>query len=308
MTFAEIYDLIARILTFPVTLSAGGGLQFSIVSLTVAILFLIVVLRVSKVAQRFIQRTLLERLPLDPGVSYTLQRLAHFIVMTVGALLALKIGFGVDLTSVAVIFTALSVGIGLGLKEISGDVASGFVLLFERPVRIGDRIRLSGDGLEGDVIEIGLRTTKVRTIDNMTVIVPNSRLANDTYVNWSYGGKAVKLRVGVGAAYGSNVDAVREALLVAATRVDGVAADPAPSVVFTDFGASSLDFELVVWVLEPHEHPSVRSDLRFAIAREFDASGIEIPFPQRDLHIKTAPERLWANHEAGIAHEKRAGL
>jgi small-conductance mechanosensitive channel len=285
-TFQEIYDTIVDVLTYQVTFAASGDLKVSITSLLLAGLIFLVSLRVSRIARRVFSSRVLRQVSLDPGVVYALERLLHYAILTLGALFALKIGIGVDYTSLAVLVTALSVGIGLGLKEIAGDVAAGFVLLFERPIRVGDRVRLS-DSIEGNVVAIGLRTTKVVTNDRLTVIVPNSHLTNDDYVNWSYLNEPVRIHVPVGVAYGSDVARVREALLAAAEGVNRVAATPKPDVRLVRFGESSLDFEVLVWTNEPTAHPQIRSDVNFGIERELRNHGIEIPFPQRDVHVRS---------------------
>ena len=146
------------------------------------------------------------------------------MLLTVGILIALKQAFNVDLTSIAVIFTALSVGIGFGLQYIAGDIASGFILLFERPVRVGDRITIDKD--EGDVRSINLRTTLVRTNDNISIIVPNSKLVSQRVINWSYGDPRARISIPVGVAYNSDVELVTETLLQAADGVENVLKDP----------------------------------------------------------------------------------
>jgi small-conductance mechanosensitive channel len=286
LNFQEIYDTIVYVLTYKVPLSADGSMGVSIATLVFGIVVFLIMYRLSKTAQRLLRRNVLSRVPLDSGLAYTLQRLLHYAVVALGVIFALKVGVGIDFTSLAVVITALSVGIGLGLKEITSDVAAGFVLLFERPVRVGDRIKLAGDlTIEGDVMAIGLRTTKVMTNDRLTVIVPNSKLTNEKYVNWSYTNEPVRLHVPVGVAYGSDVEAVRRALLAAADGAEKLVTTPKPSVRLVNFGESSLDFELLVWTREPHTHPQIRSDLNFNIERDCRAAGIVIPFPQRDVHI-----------------------
>jgi small-conductance mechanosensitive channel len=288
-TFQEIYSQIVSIWTHEITLAVGGDLKVSIKSLVFAALILLLSLRASKVARRVFRSRVLRKTPLDSGLVYALERLVHYLVVTVAILFALKVGFGADYTSLAVMVTALSVGIGLGLKEIAGDVAAGFILLFERPVRVGDRVKLR-DSVEGDVISIGLRTTKVVTNDKLTVIVPNSRLTNEDYVNWSYLDQPVRLHVPVGVAYGTDVGLVRQALVAAAMGVNRVAAEPRPDVRLVRFGDSSMDFEVLVWTTEPTAHPQIRSDVNFGIEREFRKAGIEIPFPQRDVHVRALPQ------------------
>lgn len=294
-----ILDTIIYYLTYEIPLSADGSMRISVKTLVLGIIVFFVIYRLSRTAQTLLKRRVLSRVPLDSGLSYTLQRLVHYLLVALGVLFALKIGVGVDLTSLTVILTALSVGIGLGLKEITSDVAAGFVLLFERPVRVGDRIKLAGDlEIEGDVTAIDLRTTKITTNDKLTVIVPNSKLTNEKYINWSYRQQPVRLHIPVGVAYGSDLETVRKALLASAEGVDKVLDDPKPSVRMVNFGDSSLDFELLVWTMQPHTHPQIRSDLNFNIDREFRAANVVIPFPQRDLYLHSVPKELTAGRGA----------
>jgi small-conductance mechanosensitive channel len=223
------------------------------------------------------------RTPLDPGLRYTIARLANYFLMTVGVLIALKQAFNMDLTSIAVIFTALSVGIGFGLQYIAADIASGFILLFERPIRIGDRITIGED--EGDVQSINLRTTVVTTNDRISIIVPNSRLVSQRVINWSYGDPRARIAIPVGVAHNTDVDLVTSTLILAADGVENVLADPAPKVQFLKFGDYSLDFRLLVWTRQPRRHPQIKSDINYRIEKLFRERGIEIPYPVQDLRF-----------------------
>jgi potassium-dependent mechanosensitive channel len=284
ITPEELYNRIVSVLTHEVPLAVGGELRVSIVSLMLAILIVLVSVRLSKFVRALFRSRVLPRAPLDSGVVYALDRLVHYGVVTVALLFALKVGIGADYTSLAVLVTALSVGIGLGLKEIAGDVAAGFILLFERPVRVGDRVKLNND-VEGDVMAIGLRTTKIVTNDRLTVIVPNSRLTNDDYINWSYRNEPVRVHVPVGVAYGTDVQLVRSALLAAVSGVNRVASEPKPDVRLVRFGEVGMDFEVVVWTGEPTALSQIRSDVNFGIEREFRRSSIEIPFIPVDPRV-----------------------
>jgi small-conductance mechanosensitive channel len=234
---------------------------------------------------------------MDLGLQYTLLRLVHYVIITIGVLYALKIGFSVDLTSVAVILGFLSLGIGFGLQYLAADVASGFILLFERPVRVNDRVRLE-DGIEGRVDHISLRSTIIVTNENMTVIIPNSKLVQNKLVNYSRGTN-VRLNIPVGVAYGSDLQKVSQALVEAAGTVDQVLTTPPARAHFAGFGESSLEFEIRVWINEPHNHPQIRSKVNFAIDGAFRKYNIEIPFPQRDLHLRSASFKI-ARDESGI--------
>jgi potassium-dependent mechanosensitive channel len=185
-----------------------------------------------------------------------------------------------------VIFGALGVGIGFGLQNLVANFVAGLVLLFERPIVVGDRITMHD--LEGNVQDIRFRSTTIVTNDNITIVVPNSQLINNAVTNWSLGDPRVRIHVPVGVAYGSDSAAVTDALLAVASEIEAVLKTPPPLVQFVEFGDSALNFELLVWTSDPAHHRQLRSDLNYAVDREFRRRKIEIPFPQRDLHVRFA--------------------
>ena len=230
-----------------------GNISVSLSSLLLGLLVIIGTIIVARSVSALIQRRFALRSHLDPGLRYTIARLANYFLLVIGFLIALKQAFNVDLTSIAVVFTALSLGIGFGLQYIAADIASGFILLFERPIRIGDRITIGED--EGDVQSINLRTTLVTTNDRISIIVPNSRLVSQRVINWSYGDPRARIAIPVGVAYHSDVELVTSTLVLAAEGVDNVLSDPTPKVQFLKFGDYSLDFRLLVWTRQPRRHP-----------------------------------------------------
>jgi small-conductance mechanosensitive channel len=238
----------------------------------------------SRTLSALLQRRIAKRAYLDPGVQYTLGRLTQYLIITIGVLAALSVGVGLDLTSIALLFTALSVGIGFGLQYIAADIASGFILLFERPVRVGDRITIGED--EGDVHSINLRTTVVITNNRVSIIVPNSKLVSQRLINWSYGDPRARIAIPIGVAADSDIDQVSRTLLQAADGVDNVLPDPAPKVQFLKFGDWSLDFRLLVWTNRPRLHMQIRSDINYRIDKLFREGQIEIPYPQTELRIR----------------------
>lgn len=281
----NLFERIIRYANQPL-IKQEGAFSVSIVSLFLLVLVICIAALVSRYVRRFLVKRILSRFSIEAGLQFTLLRLIHYLIITLGVLYALKIGFSVDLTSVAVIFGFLSVGIGFGLQYLAADIASGFILLFERPVRIGDRVRLD-DTIEGRVDKISLRSTVIVTNENMAVIIPNSKLLQNKFVNYSYGTQNVRLNISVGVAYGSDLGRVSKALLEAAGSVEEVLTTPEPRVHFAGFGDSSLDFEVRVWINEPHKHPQIRSKVNFEIERSFRKHNIEIPFPQRDVHLRS---------------------
>ena len=266
-----------------------GNFKISPANVVIGIAIFAAAIIISRSVRSLMERRMASRINLDPGIQYTVLRLIHYLVITLGVLFALKTAFNLDLTTLAVVFTALSVGIGFGLQFIAGDLASGFILLFERPVRVGDFVTITGPDsklTEGRVQSINLRTTIVMTNDHIAAVVPNSRLVNQTLINWSYGERRSRISIPIGVAYDSDVELVTKTLLRAAEGVDHVMEEPKPSVQFLSFGDFSLDFRLLVWTARPRRHPQIKSDINYRIQRLFKEAGIEIPFPQQDLNLR----------------------
>jgi small-conductance mechanosensitive channel len=283
----------------------GDTLHVSFATLGGALLIILGALILSRSLRRFLQSRFAAHKRLDAGLQYTILRLTHYLIVALGLLFALKVGFNADLTSLAVVFTALSVGIGFGLQYIAGDIASGFILLFERPVRVGDFITVGVDSktIEGKVKSINLRTTLVMTNDRIAVIVPNSKLVSDNLVNWSHPDSRSRISIPVGVASDSDTDLVTATLISAAEGVEHVLAEPKPSVQLTGFGDFTLDFRLLVWTEHPRRNPKIRSDINFRINRLFKEAGIEIPNPQREVVLRGG--RLSVDARGGADAEHR---
>jgi potassium-dependent mechanosensitive channel len=266
-----------------------GNFIFSVSTLIEGALVMLLAVIGSRYLRAFIERRMARHKYIDPGVQFTVLRLVHYVVISVGVVTALRIGVQADFTSLAVIFTALSVGIGFGLQFIAGDIASGFIILFERPVRVGDYITIPGpDGkpTEGRVRSINLRTTVVMTNDNIAAIVPNSKLVNQNFLNWSYRERRSRISVPVGVSYAADAEHVTRTLLRAAEGVQFLLEEPKPSVQFTEFGDYSLNFRLLVWTDRPRRHVVIKSAINYNIRRLFLEEGIEIPSPQRDITLR----------------------
>jgi potassium-dependent mechanosensitive channel len=282
-----------------------GNFPFSIATLTLGLLVIIFAVVASRYLRRFVEGRMARHKHLDPGVQFTILRLVHYFVVTIGLIIALRIAVEADFTSLAVAFTALSIGIGFGLQFIAGDIASGFIILFERPVRVGDFVTIPGpDGklTEGLVRSINLRTTIVMTNDNVASVVPNSKIVNQNFLNWTHNReRRVRLDVPVGVSYDADPEHVTQTLLRAAEGVQFVLEEPKPTVQFMEFGDSSLNFRLLVWSDKPRRHLVVKSAIRYRIHRLFKEEGIEIPNPQRDINIKGAPPRL----DSGTLNDER---
>jgi small-conductance mechanosensitive channel len=282
MSLAEIFTLVDHILRFK--LFEINKTPITPFSLLVFCLFLAAFAVFSRVLQRLFAAQVFPRMGVDPGTQYTLNRIVHYAIMIIGSLVAFQF-VGIDLTGLAVIFGFLSVGIGFGLQNITSNFVAGLILLFERPIKVGDRITV-GDK-EGDVVEINIRSTTIRTLNNIAVIVPNSEFVSATVVNWSYGDQKVRLEIDVGVSYGADLQTVLQSLREVADEHSEVLKDPAPEVLHMGFGDSAWNMRLRVWIAEPHRHPQIRSEINCAIVEKFRRNGVEIPFPQRDLHLRS---------------------
>lgn len=284
-----VLDRVVRYLNYPFV--DQNGFKVSILSLLLLVLIIIISAIISRYLRRFLQKRVLPKFHMGMGLQFTLLRLVHYVIVALGVLYSIKVGFSVDLTSIAVILGFLSVGIGFGLQYLASDIASGFILLFERPVRVGDWVSLS-DKMEGRVEDISLRSTVVVTNENIAVIVPNSKLVQEKFVNYSYGSKNVRLNIPVTVANGSDLDHVSTALLEAAKSVEQVLDEPKSQVHFSGFGDAGLNLEIRVWINEPRSHTVIQSHVNFAIERAFKKYKIEIANPQLDLHFRSSAVRV----------------
>lgn len=257
----------------------------TLISFIGAILFFLAAYLISWTLQRTLRLKIFPRFKLAEGLQYTFLRLAHYFFMFLGLLLGLQF-IGLNLSSLAVIAGLLSVGIGFGLQNIASNFVAGIILLFERPIKIGDRITV-GD-THGDVQEIKIRSTTIITPDHIAIIVPNSDFVSGRVINWSYGDPRVRLHLSVGVSYRSDVDQIKQILLETARSHPQVLPHPEPDVGFTAFGDSALQFDLLFWVGEAKGGVRVLSDLRYQLYQRFKENGIEIPFPQREIHLKTS--------------------
>jgi len=261
------------------------AVSLSLVQIFLLIGLLIAVFWISSRTKRFLFNRFLVNSGLDRALQYAIAQIISNAVLVVGVLIVLE-NTGIHLGALAVFAGAVGVGVGFGLQNIASNFISGLVILAERPITIGDRVEVAG--ITGQVQQIRARSTVIRTNDNITMIVPNTKFIDSPVTNWTYGDPRVRFRVPVGVAYGSDIAKVREALLAAGRENPNTLKDPAPSVFLEKFGDNSIDFELVVWSSEMSARPSrYRSDLNFAIEQKFRESGIEIAFPQRDLHIRS---------------------
>jgi small-conductance mechanosensitive channel len=272
-----------------------GNLAVTPAFLLKAIIYLLLLALVARKTRSVLHTQVLERVSLDEGQKYAIERTTQYLIYLIGIVIGLQ-SVGASLASLAVFGGALGIGIGFGLQEIANNFISGLILLFERPIKVGDRVEVGG--LDGVVERIGGRSTWVRTNDNIVIVLPNSDFITKPVTNWTANDRLVRFAVPLGVSYGSDPDAVRQVLIEVARANTDVLSHPAPDVIFTGFGDSSLDFELRVWTsTQVHTRQILKSNLYFAIFRAFRKNGIEIPFPQRDLHLRSVEVPIPLNQQ-----------
>ena len=225
-----------------------------------------------------------------------------YLLWGLGIVMALSI-LGVSATSLAVVFGAMSIGIGFGLQNIFNNFISGIILLLERPIQVGDAIEIGG--VWAEVKKINIRATIVQTFDNASLIIPNSEFISSQVTNWSFKEPSLRRKVSVGVAYGSDVELVRKTLLEIAGQTANVMKKPKPDVMFDDHGDSALIFTLRYWTTIKYYYIT-STDIRFAIDRLFKERDIEIAFPQRDIHIRSMLKDQ-ETAEASTQDEKASG-
>jgi small-conductance mechanosensitive channel len=260
---------------------------WTLLYITVLITLLVVV---SGYLKRWLARSLLAIGDVEIGIRQAVASIVRYAVIGLGLIIIIQ-SAGVDLSALTVLAGAAGLGIGFGLQNIINNFVSGLIILFERPVKVGDRVDVGA--VHGDVVNVSARATTVVTNDNIAIIVPNSEFISTRVTNWSYTDRDVRFDIPVGVSYSSDPDIVTRLLLEVASQHAGVLAHPKPDVLFEEFGDSSLNFTLQVWTTLYAARPRVlRSELNYAIARIFREHNVEIPFPQRDLHIRSGLERL----------------
>lgn len=266
------------------TLVKTDNLTLTLYDLLMAVVILVITVIILWAIKRIFKRTLLRK-AIDKSKGHVVFQLIKYLIWIIAIFLMLDT-IGVRITLLLAGSTALLVGIGLGLQQVFKDIISGIFLLFEGNLKIGDVVEL--DGIIGIVKEMGFRTTKIESRDNIILVIPNSKFIEENVINWSHIEQRTRFNVEVGVAYGSDVERVKKILEACAYEHEEITDAPEPFVRFNDFGNSSLDFQLFFWTNNAFRVENIKSDLRFAINRKFKENGITIPFPQRDVHIKNA--------------------
>jgi small-conductance mechanosensitive channel len=261
-----------------------GAVRISFSGLLLGIVIFSVGLIITRLIQKWLGTSVLPRSNIDSGVRDSIKTGVGYFGFALAALIAVT-SAGIDLSSLAIVAGALSIGIGFGLQNIVGNFVSGLILLVERPIKVGDWIEAGGTS--GIVKKISVRATEIETFQKQSVILPNSELINSLVSNWTHKYRGGRIDIPIGVAYGSDLAKVREILLGIAAGHKTILKYPEPFVYFKNFGDSSLDFELRFHISDIMKLPVVSTDVRFAIVEALRENGIEIPFPQRDLHVKS---------------------
>ena len=275
----EIIDVLKK------KLISLGDVTITPAVLIMVVLILLAAFWVSRFLRGVLRRNVFRRTPLNIGTQETIFRILHYIIMLIGVFIAIQ-QLGVDITTLAAVGAVLMVGIGLGLQNISSNFISALILLFERPVQVGDFVEVGG--VQGRIRAIKTRSSIVETLDNVSIIVPNSNFITDNVTNWSYRDSKVRIHISVGVSYDSDLDLVENTLFRVGRGHQEVLLNPEPTVHFLEFGDSALNFDLLVWINDASRQYIIRSELNFAVIEAFREEGITIPFPQRDLHIQSA--------------------
>ena len=279
-----------------------GGIRFSLRSILLAALMFVIVLAVMRFFQRMLSTRVLPNTKLDQGLQHSVSAIFGYAGICLAILLAVSAA-GLDLSNLAIIAGAISVGIGFGMQSIVNNFVSGLILLVERPIKVGDWIVVGAD--QGLVKDIRVRATEIETFDRSSVVIPNSELISNRVMNWTLKERSGRGIIKIGVSYGADVEKVREILFEMADSRREILTYPAPQVVFMDFGASSLDFELRYFLRDIGDVVAVASSIRFELVQRFRDEGIEIPFSQRDLNLRDIDKLTDAIRDAGKGAPKK---
>ncbi len=279
-----------------------GQTRISVVDIIIAVAIFLIGLLVTRILYHWLSSTVLPRTEMESSLQNSIATIFGYagIILAVALTLA---RLGVNLENIALVAGALSIGIGFGLQSVVSNFVSGLILLTERPIRTGDWILAKGE--EGYVRKISVRSTEIETSERAKVILPNSDLITGVVKNWIRADKLRQFKIAVGVSYASDPDQVRQLLLAAAAAHEGVAKNPAPTVFFIRLGESALEFELQGSVIDVNLRAAITSDLHFSIFRTFREAGVEIPYPQRDIHIRTAPSPEPADEAEPVPKRRR---
>lgn len=280
--FGSVWDLLQK------PIFTVSGQEITIVSVFYFLVIILISIALARLIVRFLKRKVYTKMEIEKGAQSALSRLVKYGVIIIGLIIGLQM-LGVNLSSLAFLGGLLAVGIGFGLQSIFLNLACGFILLYEKPIKVGDLLEVNGT--LGKVKEIGFRASLLETLDNETLVEPNSNLVTDEIKNLTYGeNTALRVHVPIGVAYGTDIEQVRKILLGIVKNEENVMKDRPAKVVFEEHDDSALGFDLRVWLSNPNDRVEVKSNLREKIDRKFHEHGIEMPYPTRDVYLFTGEE------------------
>ena len=269
-----------------------GSFQISLGDIIAFLITVWLAFLISRFVRFVLEEDVYPRVHLAGGIPYAISTIAHYVVLLIGFFMAIA-ALGTDLTKFSILAGAFGVGLGFGLQNIVNNFVSGLILLFERPVKVGDVVQIGED--QGDLRRIGLRASVVRTLQGADVIVPNGQLISERVINWTFSDQYRRLEINVGVAYGNDPAEVIKILTAAVADHPDILKEPAPGCLFLGFGDNSLDFQARAWTGKTSQWVVVQSDLAVAMNKALNDAGIEIPFPQRDLNLKIVDKELLEN-------------
>ncbi|NER84829.1 MAG: mechanosensitive ion channel, partial [Leptolyngbya sp. SIO1D8] len=271
--------------TFTTTIATVGDQGYSILDIAKILALILGLWLAVRTLTGLIRSRVLQAVGAGRELQDAIALLIQITLTTVGCLVLLQ-AVGIDISSLAILVSVIGVGVGFGLQNIANNFISGLIIMLERPIQVGDFVKLGN--LTGTVERIGIRSTEISTLDRISIIVPNSEFIDSKVINWSHGYPVSRLHIPLGVAYGSSIKQVRQTVLEAARHHPQVLRYPKPQLWFEGLGESSLDFTLLVWIREPRLQFRIKSDLYYLLEANLRRYQIEIPFPQRDLHIRSS--------------------
>lgn len=281
-TLKNIYFQIKEFFSFKLITVDGSVITlWTIISAIILIVFLVLIINQ---ISRVLEKRILFKNKIDKGVGHGIVLLFKYVLITLGTIIILS-SSGINMSALTLLLGTLGVGVGFGLQSITSNFISGIVILFERPIKVGDRIEVGNTS--GDVLKIATRATTILTNDNIAIIIPNSDFINKEVINWSYNDRMVRFKIPVRVAFTSDVRLVEKLLLEVAEENTDAVKDPAPVVRFISFGDSGLNFELRVWTTTLiHRQGKITSELNFSIFEKLKKHNIVIPYPQMQVEIR----------------------
>ncbi len=296
----QIRDLLLE--SFTISVISVGNNSYSLLDFLILAALEIALFIVASNLANFLQSRVLILTQISRRLREVIAIVIKYIFISIGTVVLFQ-AWGYDLSSLTILASAVSVVIALGFQDIAKNFGSGLVLLFERPIEVGDFIEVNN--YMGTVEDIGPRSTRIKTLDQISIIVPNSRLLESEVINWSHHNPVSRLHIPVGVSYNSEAQLVKTALLEAAQKCSEVLTFPTPQVLFLGFGDSAINFELLVWIKQPQKQPIIKSELYFAIAESLENHQIEIPYPQQDLHLRSGKLPLQLSIEDNYLNDEK---